>query len=130
MVFTAKVEQLPHVTSYINGLLKTIRCTPKIRLCIDTAVEEIFVNIANYAYGQSGGHVTVQAEATPHLVTITFMDSGVPYDPLSNPEPDITLPAEKRSIGGLGIFMAKKLMDELVYTHKDGQNILTMKKYL
>ena len=63
-------------------------------------------------------------------MTITFIDRGVPYDPLNNATPDINLPAEDREIGGLGIFLTKKVMDDVSYEYKDGQNILMLKKQL
>ena len=99
---------------------------------IDVAVEEIFVNIANYAYNPDIGSagITVETQEDPLSVVITFTDGGVPYDPLKKPDPDVTLPAEERQIGGLGIYMVKKSMDDISYDYKDGKNILTLKKNL
>ncbi len=99
---------------------------------IELAVEEIFVNIANYAYAPEIGRATVRVSVSddPLTVTITFIDRGVPYDPLKRSDPDVTLSAEEREIGGLGIFMTKKVMDEVAYEYKDGQNVLTLKKRL
>ena len=99
---------------------------------IELAVEEIFVNIANYAYAPEIGRATVRVSVSddPLTVTITFIDCGVPYDPLKRSDPDVTLSAEEREIGGLGIFMTKKVMDEVAYEYKDGQNVLTLKKRL
>ena len=97
---------------------------------LDLAVEEIFVNIANYAYAPGKGNATVRVEVSgdPVTVSITFIDRGMPYDPLKKDDPDITLSASERGIGGLGIFMTKRIMDDIVYEYKDGQNILTLKK--
>ena len=97
---------------------------------IDIAVEEIFVNIANYAYGDNVGIVMIRSKvsAEPYSITITFIDNGVSYDPLSKPDPDVTLSAEDRQIGGLGIYMVKKNMDSIDYQYLDGQNILTLTK--
>ena len=108
------------------------RTALRIQTQIDIAVEEIFVNIANYAYNPEIGKAEIVVEITekPVTVAITFEDSGVPYNPLEKQDPDITLNAEERDIGGLGIFMAKKSMDDIEYTYRDGKNILTIKKAL
>jgi anti-sigma regulatory factor (Ser/Thr protein kinase) len=78
------------------------------------------------------GEATVRVEVIedPLAVVITFIDKGVPYDPLAKADPDITLSAEERDIGGLGVYMVKKSMDDIIYEYKDGQNILKIKKYL
>ena len=97
---------------------------------LDVAVEELYVNIACYAYTPDTGDATIriQADQEPHVVEITLIDSGIPYDPLAKPDPDVTLSAEERQIGGLGIFMVKKSMDDMQYERRDGKNILTIKK--
>ena len=97
---------------------------------INLAVEEIFVNIASYAYRPETGKATVRFEVSeePVTVTITFLDHGVPYDPLARQDPDVTLPAEERDIGGLGIFLTKQIMDDVSYEYCRGQNILRIKK--
>ena len=128
MTVAAETENLQKVLGFVGGYLDKISCQKKARMHIDIAVEEIFVNIAHYAYDKAGGNVTVNVEVTPETAVITFIDSGAPYDPFKKPGPDVTLPMEKRAIGGLGVFMAKKLMDELIYEYRNGQNILTMKK--
>lgn len=128
MTVAAETENLQKVLGFVGGYLDKTSCQKKARMHIDIAVEEIFVNIAHYAYDKAGGNVTVNVEVTPETAVITFIDSGAPYDPLKKPGPDVTLPMEKRAIGGLGVFMAKKLMDELIYEYRNGQNILTMKK--
>ena len=97
---------------------------------IDVAVEEIFVNIASYAYAPGVGEAGIGIEigGEPRCARIRFSDSGVPYDPLQRADPDITLPAEEREVGGLGIYMVKKTMDTVSYEHRDGQNLLAMEK--
>ena len=97
---------------------------------VQIAVEEIFVNLAHYAYGSEQGTATIRVEVggDPLQVIITFIDQGVPYDPLKKEDPDISLSAEERQIGGLGIFMVKKSMDDVKYEYKDGKNILTISK--
>lgn len=104
----------------------------KIQMQIDIAVEEIFVNIARCAYAPEVGNAIIRIEtlADPPSVDITFIDSGIPYDPLAKADPDITLSAEERQIGGLGIFMVKRSMDDVRYEYLDGHNVLTLKKGL
>ena len=97
---------------------------------IAVATEEIFVNIANYAYAPQTGTVRLCVEVSQGSgeLRITFEDSGKPYNPLDNPEPDLSLPVEERSIGGLGVFMVKNIMDTVQYRHENGINQLTMTK--
>ena len=99
---------------------------------IDLAVEEIFINIAKYAYKPDKGRATVRVEVNddPVQVKITFLDHGKPYDPLAKEDPDVTLSADERPVGGLGIFMVKQSMDDVIYEYKDGANILTLVKSL
>ena len=98
---------------------------------IDLAVEEIFVNIAHYAY-TDGGDVLIKCDVVgePPTMTIIFADSGSQFDPLAKPDPDVTASIEDRGIGGLGIFLTKKYMDSVEYEYRDGKNILTLTKVL
>ena len=130
MVVEAVLKNLPLVVEFVEKHLKRTGISLKEKLQICVAVEEIFVNIANYAYAPDRGNATVRVEfsGAPVTVSITFMDNGIPFDPLKRRDPDITLSAEERRIGGLGIFMTKKTMDSVKYEYKDGQNILTLKK--
>ena len=126
----AKNDNLTQVLSFVEQHLESIGCSSKVQMQISVAVEEIFVNIANYAYAPEVGKVTVKVEITedPVSVSITFMDGGKPFDPTEKADPDLTLSADERQIGGLGIFMTKKIMDDVVYEYIDGKNILTLKK--
>lgn len=128
----ALTDNLPQVLSFIDEQLEAADCPMKIQMQIDIAVEEIFVNIAHYAYNPEIGtaKVRVEVQGEPPAVDITFIDNGVPYDPLAKSDPDVTLSAEERQIGGLGIFMVKKSMDDVKYEYLDGHNILTLKKGL
>ncbi len=132
MKIEAKVENLNEVLAFVDERLETYGCSMKIQTQIDIAVEEIFVNIASYAYTPDIGAAVIGVVITeePLEVTISFADSGKPYDPLAKEDPDITLPAEKRPIGGLGIYMVKKSMDYVEYEHRDGQNVFIIKKKL
>ena len=117
---------------YVNENLDAVGCSMKSQMQIDIAVEEIFVNICKYAYHPDKGRAVVRVEVLddPVQVKITFIDHGKPYDPLLKDDPDITLSAEQRDIGGLGIFMVKQTMDAVEYQYKDGSNILTLIKNL
>lgn len=128
----ATIENIEPVTDFVNETLDSIGCSLKARMQIDVAIDELFSNIAHYAYHPETGQavVRVHEEADPPAVCITFVDNGIPYDPLAKEDPDITLTADERQIGGLGIYMVKKTMDEISYEYKDGQNILTIKKQL
>ena len=99
---------------------------------ITVAVEEIFVNIAHYAYSPETGEARVLCEARedPLSMSITFLDAGRKFNPLENEEPDTALSAEERDIGGLGIFLTKKFMDNVEYSYEDGKNIFKMQKKL
>ena len=125
-------EKLPDVLAFLDEQLEAADCPMKLQMKLDIAVEEIFVNIASYAYPDTPGTATVRVEISgePKTAQITFIDRGIPYDPLAKADPDVTLSADQREIGGLGIFMTKKLMDEVTYVYKDGQNMLTLKKQL
>ena len=125
-------ENLDRVLDFVNERLEGADCPPKTQMQINIAIEEIFVNIAHYAYAPGTGRMslTVKLSGDPLEATFIFVDRGKPYDPLKKEDPDITLSAEERQIGGLGIFMTKKIMDRMDYAYRDGQNILTLVKKL
>ena len=130
LTIAAKIENIEVVMNFVNEQLEALDCSMKAQMQIDIAIDELFGNIAHYAYNPEIGQATVRVEVIedPLAVTITFIDNGVPYDPLAKADPDITLSAEERELGGLGIYMVKKSMDDITYEYKDGQNILTIKK--
>lgn len=130
LTIDATVENIEKVTAFIDEQLEALDCPMKAQIQIDIAIDELFGNIAHYAYNPKTGTATVRIEAAenPMSVIITFIDNGVPYDPLAKSDPDITLSAEEREIGGLGIFIVKKSMDEIAYEYRNGQNILKIKK--
>ena len=132
LTIEAKTANLEKVLAFVDKHLEEKECAIKVQMQIDVAVEELFVNIAQYAYDSDTGMVTIQVEIQeePLAVMITFIDNGVPYNPLAKEDPDITLAAEERQIGGLGIYMVKKTMDDITYEYKDGQNILRIRKQL
>ena len=132
LTIATTVENIETVTDFVNEQLEALDCPMKAQMQIDIAIDELFGNIAHYAYHPDVGNATVRVEVTeePLAVIVTFIDKGMPYDPLRAVEPDITLSAEERNLGGLGIYMVKKSMDEITYEYKDGKNILSIKKKL
>ena len=130
LTLEAKVANLQQVLDFVDENLKSMRCPMKILMQIDVAVEEIYVNVASYAYAPNTGSVTIQMELQEHprTVVITFIDSGIPYNPLAKADPDVTLSAEERAIGGRGIYMVKKSMDKMEYEYTDQKNVLKMYK--
>ena len=130
LTIDATVENIEKVTDFVNEQLEAFDCPLKAQTQIDIAIDELLSNIARYAYNPDVGPATVQVETreNPLSVVITFIDNGKPYDPLAKIDPDVTLSADERDIGGLGIFLVKKTMDNVSYEYKNGQNILTIKK--
>lgn len=126
----AKVENISVVTAFIDGELEKAGCSMKAQMQLDIAVDEIFANISHYAYSPGTGDATIRFEMDEEnqMAVLRFEDSGVPFDPLKVEEPDVSLPAEQRRIGGLGIFMVRKSMDSIEYEYANGRNILTIRK--
>lgn len=127
-VFPADSAVLHEVLTFVEEILEGAGCSMKLLMQIGIAVEEIFVNIASYAYGDRKGQMRLAVSTADGVAVLRFTDWGIPFDPTVRPEPDIMLPAEERDIGGLGIFMVKKYMDEVEYQRLDGKNILTLKR--
>ncbi|MBP3509833.1 ATP-binding protein [Oscillibacter sp.] len=126
----AECDRLDTVQGFVDEELDQLPCTLETRLQIQIAVEELFVNIASYAYTPGTGEAVIgcQVEQEPPSITIQFRDRGKPFDPLAKEDADITLSAEERQIGGLGIYMVKNSMDDVHYVYENGQNILTIRK--
>ena len=132
LTIDAVIENIETVTEFVNAQLNALGCPMKAQIQIDVAIDELFGNIAHYAYGHGRGKATVRIafDDQSHTVTLTFIDNGTPFDPLKREDPDTTLSAKERSIGGLGIFLVKKTMDHMEYRYQDGQNILMIMKKL
>ena len=130
MTVDATVENIPAVTAFVEAELDRLDCPGKARMQIDVAIDEIASNIAQYAYEDKTGPLTVRFvfEEDTRTVTLTFLDKGMPYNPLEKTDPDVSLAAEDRPTGGLGIFLVKKTMDQVAYAYKFNQNILTLQK--
>ena len=130
MTLPALIENIPRVTAWIDETLEKLDCSMKAQMQIDMAIDEIFSNIARYAYPDGPGSATVHCsfDEVSRQFTLAFVDQGIPFDPLAQKEPDTTLETEDREIGGLGIFLVRKTMDEVSYQYRDGSNILCLKK--
>lgn len=128
---TLKAERasLETVTDFVDRFMENCGYNEKFQMQMDIVVEEIYVNVCDYAYPDGTGDVTVDIAAEPEKLTLTFTDKGFEYNPLEKEDPDITLSAEEREIGGLGVFMVKQIMDEVTYRRLDGKNVLSMAKY-
>ena len=126
----ATLENLDEVMDFVEEQMEVYHCSMKMQMQIAVAVEEIYVNIASYAYREQKGNarIRVQSGGDPLQIIITFEDDGIPYNPLLKEDPDITLSAEERKIGGLGIYIVKKSMDQVEYHYQNGKNILTIRK--
>lgn len=128
---SATIDQVKRVTNFVNMQLAELGCSDQVRIQLDVAIDELFGNIARYAYKPNTGMATVRVDVEEHPlnVIITFIDHGKPYDPLEAEIPDTTtLPVRERPIGGLGLFMVKKTMDDISYIYENGMNILTIRK--
>ena len=141
LTMEAKTENLSKALAFIDERLEELGCSMKAQMQIDVAMEELFVNVAQYAYKgleklrssqKLSEMVTIRIEdkEEPKRIVFTLTDEGTPFNPLLQKDPDTSLPAEKRRIGGLGIFLAKKNMDGMEYEYKDGKNILTIQKFM
>ena len=136
LTLEARTDNLQEVLDFIDKELEENDCPVKIQMQIDVAVEELYVNVAHYAYTPDVGNVTISIDINENTegeglnAVISFRDSGMPFDPTAKADPDVTLSVQERQIGGLGIYMVKKSMDEMKYSYIDGQNLLTIVKHL
>lgn len=130
IVVPAVQSELDRVRDFVNAELEKFDCSPKAAYQLELAVEEIFVNIASYAYSPEVGDATVTCDVSDDslIATVTFADGGKPFDPLAKTDADISAEALMEREGGLGILITKKLMDDISYVYEDGKNILTIRK--
>ena len=130
LTIAATIENIETVKDFVNEQLEAFDCPMKAQMQIDIAIDEHFGNIAHYAYGEGKGDVdfSIGFDENSREVTFRIADKGFPFNPLDKPDPDITLPAEEREIGGLGIFITKKTMDSVNYAYENGENVMTMIK--
>ncbi len=132
LTLEARIENIEPLTEFVNDQLRRMGCSERARMQIDVALDEIFSNICRYAYGNAVGPATVRVKELPEqdAVSITLEDGGIPFDPLAKSDPDVSLGIHERSVGGLGIFMVKNIMNDVRYEHRDGLNVLTVIKSL
>ena len=132
LTLPARRDLLDRVQGFVDDILTGMDCDPAAVLQLQIVVEEVFINIASYAYAPETGEAEIRCdvEQNPPHITIQFRDRGIPFNPLAKEDADITLSAEERGIGGLGIYMMKNYTDSVSYSYEDGQNILTIAKSL
>ena len=132
LTVTARADQLGEVLAFLDQEIPSDNYPAKARMQLSLAAEEAFINIARYAYAPLEGKVDISlcVSGDPPVATLVFSDDGVPYNPLEKPDPDLTLPAQDREIGGLGVYMIKKNVDEARYRYEGGKNVLTLTKTL
>ncbi|MCL2108539.1 MAG: ATP-binding protein [Oscillospiraceae bacterium] len=128
----ARLERLHDVFEFVDGFMKNAQISAELQGKIKLAVEEIFVNIASYAYpnGHDNDDVTVRLSVDSGRLTVEFRDSGTPYNPLTKPDPDTSLSVAERGIGGFGVYFVKSIMDSVEYRYENGRNILITAKDL
>ena len=132
LVIEAVVDNLDAVNLFVHKSIEQFEVSKRNLMQLDLIVEEIFINIASYAYTPNTGLVKIllNIETAPLAISLTFIDSGIPYNPLEQSDPDVNLPVDDRQIGGLGIFLTKNIADDISYQFVDGQNVLQLTKSL
>jgi anti-sigma regulatory factor (Ser/Thr protein kinase) len=124
----AALDNLDRLLEWIETVLADYSCPARTSRQIAMATEEIFVNIANYAYPGKTGDATLRTGRAGKSIVVQFEDGGIPFDPLAWPNPQTKASIEERTIGGLGIFLVKKTMDRVSYARVEGKNQLTFYK--
>ena len=128
LIINANIDDLDRILDFVNTELDSHGFSQTVIPDVDLAVEEIFINISNYAYETACGEVTLFVSVADNEVVFRFEDAGKPFNPLDVPAPDLDVPLMERDIGGLGILFVKQIMDDITYSYSCGKNILTMKK--
>ena len=127
----AVVDSIEKVTEFVNDRLQKSNIPQKIQTQIDVVIDELMSNVTKFAYRDGkNGDISVEMEVNEEEIAMTFRDSGVPFNPLEQADPDVNAPLEQRKIGGLGLFLVRKTMDKLNYVYENGQNVLTVIKKL
>ena len=126
----ATLEGMDEVLAFVSSVLDVHGCTLQARTQLRMAIEELYVNVAHYAYPSRDGWAEIRGSVENGVATFRIIDGGTPFDPLAKPDPDILLSGEERGIGGLGIYMVKNMVDEVKYDYRDGCNCLTLRKQL
>lgn len=126
----ATLEGMDKILDFVSDVLDAHGCTKQARTQLRMAMEELYVNVAHYAYPSGDGWAEIRGSVENGVATFKLIDGGTPFDPLAKPDPDILLSGEERGIGGLGIYMVKSMVDEIEYVYTDGCNQLTLRKKL
>lgn len=124
----AKIENLYPLLDSIDQTIRSYSVDEELLATLHICIEEVFVNVVSYAYGEQVGLVEVETEVNDGWLSITFRDEGIPYNPLEREDPDLDLALEERPIGGLGIYMIRNMMDSVQYEYKEGRNNLCIRK--
>lgn len=122
------IQTVPQLNVFIDTFCEQLDVDMDTVASLNLALEEAVVNVMEYAYPKGVGYVYITVESEGDSILFTLKDKGLPFDPTKKEEVDTTLPAEQRPIGGLGIHLVRRIMDEIVYDYKDGMNILKLKK--
>ncbi len=132
LILTAKIENLNKVFDFLDAQLSSLAYNMKAKLQLELSIEEAYVNISKYAYTSDKGEVEIlsSVDEDPLQITVQFVDSGIPYNPLKTEDPDLFTDTEEKELGGLGIFLIKKNVDNIKYKYHNGKNILTLQKKL
>ena len=130
LTVSASMGQLRLVSDFVEAGITAAGGGQENLRKILVAVDELFSNIVRYAYGGGAGEAEISLEVKDGVASVCFVDSGIPYNPLEKEDPDVELSAEERRVGGLGVYMVKKSMDAVEYEHRDGKNVLTIRKKL
>jgi anti-sigma regulatory factor (Ser/Thr protein kinase) len=129
LILQNEVEQLSKLSDFIDSIAEELSIDSSMAMSLNLAIEEAVTNVVMYAYPEGEvGNVVIIANFTEGMLIFTISDNGIPFDPTSKTDADVTLNVEERPIGGLGIFLVKNLMDFVGYERKNGYNILTLKK--
>lgn len=123
--FEASLDHMADVSAFVEGALESAGCPPGVSAKMMVVCDEVSSNIVRYS---GASKLTVRVESTDGAWTLAFADAGKPWNPLEHADPDTTLSAEERPVGGLGILLVKKLMDDVSYARVDGWNVFTVKK--
>lgn len=130
IIVKAAVDSLDAVNDFLSAEMEKADLSMKLQTSLALVVEEVFVNIAHYAYAPGEGDATIQFTIENNELRLTFIDEGKAYDPLSHEDPDITAKAEDREIGGLGIMLVKRIMDGAEYRREGDRNLFILSKKL
>ena len=129
--FVAEVSELPNVIKFVEGELEKFDFETKLIMQFNLVVEELFVNIASYAYKENENgkcKISIEYDQSKQQVQLSFEDSGIKFNPLEKENPDTNIPAQDMKIGGLGILLVKSTMDNIDYKYEDNKNILILSK--